>query len=378
MEQPFESPVLDGYKYEWVEEVMDLSEYVGKTIQIRFRFTSDNATVYDGFYIDDISVLTYGNLAFHDFTLLNPYVRPGIDTLVVTSILDNPAKHDISAQVRVSNAAGTLLDSVLMMNDGLHSDGLPGDNVWGSHLRAPSTEDFYTLDQTVWNHTIGSMFRLPALMFFTTAGPIICVGDTSSKKPVWGESVIFKFKVRHTGKTALVNAVKGQIRSLDTVAAIAFGALFDFGDFSPGQERLSSYARISFSQWSAGKRDIPFEISFSTTSFEYWRDTILITVDNPTGVARRETIPLKFALEQNYPNPFNPTTTIEYQIPSQSLVTLKVYDLLGREVAMLVNERKDAGRYSVQWNATALSSGIYFYRLEANGKRDIKKMSMIK
>jgi hypothetical protein len=59
-------------------------------------------------------------------------------------------------------------------------------------------------------------------------------------------------------------------------------------------------------------------------------------------------------------------------------VTLKVYDLLGREVATLVDETKDAGSYSVQWNASGFSSGIYFYRLEANEKREIKKMSLIK
>jgi hypothetical protein len=315
---------------------------------------------------------------FHDFTGVNPYVRPGTDTLVVTSILNNPAMHDMSARVTVSNAAAIVLDSAVMMNDGLHGDGLPGDSVWGAHLRAFSTEDFYTFDQTIWDNSTSSTRRLVALMLFTTAGPMICVGDTSDKKPVWGESIRFKFKVRHTGKTALVNALKGHIRSLDTVATITFGTLFDIGDFSPGQERLSSYARISFSQWSAGKRDIPFEISFSSSSFEYWRDTILITVDNPTGVDRHETVPLKFALEQNYPNPFNPTTTIEYQIPSQSLVTLKIFDLLGREVAVLVNEKKDAGNYSVRWNASGFATGMYLVRIQAGSFIDTKKVLLMK
>jgi M6 family metalloprotease-like protein len=93
---------------------------------------------------------------------------------------------------------------------------------------------------------------------------------------------------------------------------------------------------------------------------------------------KTDDVPTRYTLSQNYPNPFNPTTVIEYQIPNQSFVTLKIFDLLGREVATLVNERKDAGTYSVQWNASGFSSGIYFYRLEANEKRDIKKMVLMK
>jgi hypothetical protein len=85
-----------------------------------------------------------------------------------------------------------------------------------------------------------------------------------------------------------------------------------------------------------------------------------------------------FALRQNYPNPFNPTTVISYQLPVNSYVTLKVYDLLGSEVATLVNERKDAGQYSVQWNASAMPSGIYFYRIHAGDFVETKKLLLLK
>ncbi|MDD8018559.1 MAG: T9SS type A sorting domain-containing protein [Bacteroidota bacterium] len=92
----------------------------------------------------------------------------------------------------------------------------------------------------------------------------------------------------------------------------------------------------------------------------------------------RSMLPSEFKLHQNYPNPFNPTTVISYQISANSFVTLKVYDLLGREVAFLVNEKVDAGNYSTQWNASSFPSGIYFYRLEANEKREMKKMVLLK
>jgi subtilisin family serine protease len=89
-------------------------------------------------------------------------------------------------------------------------------------------------------------------------------------------------------------------------------------------------------------------------------------------------IPKRFALDQNYPNPFNPTTVIGYEIPGFSSVILKVYDVLGREVATLVNERKGAGKYSVTWNASSMSSGVYLYRLQAGAHSATKKLLLLK
>ena len=79
----------------------------------------------------------------------------------------------------------------------------------------------------------------------------------------------------------------------------------------------------------------------------------------------KEAIPNKFYLYQNYPNPFNPSTVISYRLPVTGHVTLKIYDILGREVATLVNEQKSAGKYSVQWNGSQLASGVYISRLTA-------------
>ncbi len=89
-------------------------------------------------------------------------------------------------------------------------------------------------------------------------------------------------------------------------------------------------------------------------------------------------VPKTFALEQNYPNPFNPTTTIGYDLPSASRVSLKVYDVLGREVATLVNARQAAGSYNAAFNAANFASGIYFYRLEAGSFVQTKKMLLVK
>ncbi len=89
-------------------------------------------------------------------------------------------------------------------------------------------------------------------------------------------------------------------------------------------------------------------------------------------------LPRAFALYQNYPNPFNPTTTITYDIPQSSHVTLKVFDLIGREVAMLVNETQEAGTRSVVLNAGKLASGMYLYKLEAGTFSASRKLLLLR
>jgi hypothetical protein len=89
-------------------------------------------------------------------------------------------------------------------------------------------------------------------------------------------------------------------------------------------------------------------------------------------------MPREFALYQNYPNPFNPTTTISYQLPTNSHVTLKVFDVLGREVATLVDEVQEAGYKHVEFRADGLASGVYLYRLQAGGFNETKKMLVVR
>ncbi|MBM4158111.1 MAG: T9SS type A sorting domain-containing protein [Ignavibacteria bacterium] len=91
-----------------------------------------------------------------------------------------------------------------------------------------------------------------------------------------------------------------------------------------------------------------------------------------------ENVPSVYTLSQNYPNPFNPATTIKFGIPKNDFVNIRVYDILGREVAELVNEQLNAGFYEVNFNAAKLASGMYFYRIETRNFIDVKKMMLIK
>lgn len=105
-----------------------------------------------------------------------------------------------------------------------------------------------------------------------------------------------------------------------------------------------------------------------------------------TGISASTPKPLTFALQQNYPNPFNPSTTIRYTLPEASHVRLSVYNLLGEEIAVLVNEQREAGVYDQRFEASGLPSGTYFYRIEAQGQAgaqskshvQVRKMTIVK
>lgn len=109
--------------------------------------------------------------------------------------------------------------------------------------------------------------------------------------------------------------------------------------------------------------------------------TILKTTNGgaePVGIEPIATeIPNTFYLDQNYPNPFNPVPNIEFGILKSGIISLKVYDLLGKEAATLVDERLNAGKYIIEFNANGLTSGVYFYRFSADGFTDTKKMLIL-
>ena len=121
--------------------------------------------------------------------------------------------------------------------------------------------------------------------------------------------------------------------------------------------------------WYDGSRD--------NTATNLWRiglatSTLVVSVEKETDQPR------EFALNQNYPNPFNPSTTFRYSIPTQSKVVIKVYDILGNEIAKLMDEEKSVGTYELTWDAASLPSGVYFYQLQAGDFIKTKKMILLR
>lgn len=124
-------------------------------------------------------------------------------------------------------------------------------------------------------------------------------------------------------------------------------------------------AIVAWQDYRSGNNFDIYETGFNTSGF--------VAVENGGTI-----FPHEFSLSQNYPNPFNPSTVINYQLPTSSNVKISIYNALGKEVNILVNEQKNAGNYNVEWNAENYPSGVYFYRLDAGSFVSNKKMILIK
>jgi hypothetical protein len=116
--------------------------------------------------------------------------------------------------------------------------------------------------------------------------------------------------------------------------------------------------------WNANERD-------TTNNVTYW------VINNTPKIASDE-VRFDYSLSQNYPNPFNPSTNISFSIKREGIVTLKVFDILGREVTTLFNEQLKAGQHSVNFNGSGLASGVYFYKLTTDDFSSVKKFQLLK
>jgi hypothetical protein len=117
----------------------------------------------------------------------------------------------------------------------------------------------------------------------------------------------------------------------------------------------------------------------TTVAFDPTNEIVIKTASLVVGIDdNTPQIPSEFRLAQNYPNPFNPVTNIEYDIPKNTNVKITIFDMTGREVAAPVNEFKTAGKYTVSFNAMKLSSGIYYYKIQAGDFTAVKKMTLLK
>lgn len=165
----------------------------------------------------------------------------------------------------------------------------------------------------------------------------------------------------------------------------------NFSVYIPGFELGHSYD-IDFyadfngnTSYDAPPTDHAWRLSFNSSTgdvvqnFTHNTNFTDIQWPNATGISEEEGItPGNYALEQNFPNPFNPSTTINFSIPKKDFVSLRIYNLVGEEVKMLLNEEKEAGSYQIQFDALSFSSGIYFYKLNTGSFSETKKMILLR
>ncbi len=217
------------------------------------------------------------------------------------------------------------------------------------------------------------LFKYPALpptMFWKDSIPPSTVTNLSAVKNSNGVLVTWQKPIESPAKYFIVYRFDGQspvnINNLTNILTITYNDTISYLDVKPisGTTQSVTYVVTSLDRL---HNETPNDTSNT------FKLALLVFVDQEENDKS-----LKFALMQNYPNPFNPSTNIQYQVANNTNVSLKVYDILGNQVAVLVDEWKEAGNYEVEFNASKLSSSIYFYQLRTQNFLQTKKMQIIK
>jgi hypothetical protein len=284
------------------------------------------------------NIYFYGETVLYNQSCTNPIYNYLGRTRTVKSI--DGLLGDVNGDGQVDNSDRTLLQQLYTDNGGFtdtyqYTEGI---NVGRAEILfdAPTLEDIYLLGIWLNDHTdplvkdlgIGSLMSTR-----TRATPV-------------GYSTIV------VGNTVQINTAAYAVRIYTIL---------------PTGKMWSRTARVSNGQATFAVPNAKLKYKVEAVSFK----TI-------TSINDLKNLPVEFNLSQNYPNPFNPTTTINYSVPKATPVTLKIYDILGREVATLVNEEKPVGNYTINFNAAKLASGTYIYRLTAGTFIQVKKMILMK
>ena len=254
---------------------------------------------------------------------------------------------------------------------------------------------FFTGNKSFMYERSGAILSQTDRIFFD-GGVSVANPDAQSKRVkllnLINETTQEKLFVVRTLDLTQNDSVKIENPDSNKVKLISYGAAKNYG------VELNYVTENGIGRF--GEFDVSLAANTSHTFIPDWSDItntdLMVLVDNGNNGTIDDTLylqnqvtgigndqgsllsPNSYNLAQNYPNPFNPTTTIQYSIPERSSVTLKIYDVLGNELAILVDEEKTAGSYEVNFNASQLASGIYFYKLQAGNFIDTKKMLLMK
>jgi hypothetical protein len=271
---------------------------------------------------------------------------------------------------------------IRMYDDGTHSDSIAGDNIFSNDLVFTSGTPVYVpfkyaaVFEGVDTLNGGSIYLDNESGYDQNHSLVLSVdGGSVYRYNAFGDQVV---PVELTSFNASVNG-SGVLLKWETATEINNRG-FEI-ERSSGNNVFTRIGFVSGNGTSSKKHIYNFTDNNPVEGTYYYR---LRQVDFDGSYDYSKTIevniavPARYELQQNYPNPFNPATTISWQVPVSGWLTLKVYDILGKEVATIVNEYRQAGRYETKFNASNIPSGIYFYRLQSGNFVQTKKMILLK
>lgn len=287
---------------------------------------------------------------------------PAVPTLVIPAQNANRITPD--SNLAWSAVPGAILYRLEIATDSNFSSTLFANEIGSSSFRLSTVE--LGLKKYYWRvyannggyksvyspvRTFTTAVSIPELQFPSTGSPNQSVNVLLGWSPVNG---------------AVSYHVQVATNALFTQAAL----VFDKKGITDTTQQMSGLQASKKHYWRVSAETAEYEGAFGLQ----WN----FTTGAATSVSSTENIPTEFKLDQNYPNPFNPATIFRYQIPISGKVSLKIFDMLGRDVVTLVNEAREAGTYSASFDGSELSSGIYFYELRAGSFVNVKKMLLLK
>jgi CubicO group peptidase (beta-lactamase class C family) len=321
----------------------------------------------------------YGNIYALKSSVDKSYSIIGQDSVLFQTKFSNIYNHQFTPHLIYVNTDSTQIDSLTLFDDGLHGDFFSNDGIYGGYIPPQQNENFYNIGVSTIDNQTNKYYNTPDRCRFTTAGPVIL--DSVSVRKQFTLYAVRPF-VHNSGSKATIKNASLKLLCDDPWLKSSVQSVAPLPDLAPDSSvGISTWISISYID-SLFPGYFNFKAEILSDNFTYWTDSIRVNVI--TGVEDEIVMPSAFKLEQNYPNPFNPTTKITFAIPllggdeRGGLVTLKVYDVLGNEVTTLVNENKPAGSYEVEFDASKLSSGVYFYQLKAGGFLETKKMLLLR
>ena len=310
----------------------------------------------------------------------------GADTLHFVTTLYNPDGHTVHCFAVLNHVHEAVTDSVELFR----TDFGPGNQygIWTGMVTGWDAEETYSVKSRCYDQDDSMVYTSYDSVFISTSGPVVYQSyglPYTDHPPMPGEDIYFQLTLRNTGTQSPARDIFVQATPGDSTWISEFWSQpMNYGDIAPGDSvtSLSTYW-IRVSEDCPGNVDIPVIIDISSEGVYYWRDSLFVHVDFPTGVRDDNPLPDDYKLYDNYPNPFNPATHIAYDLPALDDVSLDIYNMSGEKIRTLYRGSQSAGHQSLEWDGrndhgVPVSSGVYVYKLYTDHYQASHKMLLLK